>query len=216
MIDFYRKSAITYFPAEKNLRILDIGCGMGFLLLALKEAGYTDIKGIDADESQVKACNENGLNVIHAGDSFEFLRQQKGQFDVISAFDLIEHIPVNLQIEFVNLVFEALTEEGKFILTTPNANSFLASRNRYLDFTHHCLFTEVSLDFVLYNGGFNNIKICPFEYVQHTNTVKSIVHKVLLKTFRFFRRLELISEIGTKVGKKVPLSFNLIGIATKK
>ena len=49
--------------------------------------------------------------------------------------------------------------DGKVILTVPNANSPLAARWRYIDFTHHCSFTEHSLNFVLGSAGFGDIRI---------------------------------------------------------
>jgi len=47
-------------------------------------------------------------------------------------------------------------------------------------------------------------------------TLKSFLHRTLLRYFRFRRRLEMIAELGTTWGKKIPLSFNIIGKAIKK
>ncbi|RYG01361.1 MAG: class I SAM-dependent methyltransferase [Chitinophagaceae bacterium] len=215
MIAFYRNNAVGFFPPDKDAKILDVGCGMGFLLLALKEAGYKNVSGIDSDASQVRACKENGLDVSLIADTFEFLKENAGRYQVISGFDLIEHIPTEFQIDFVENVHTALAEGGHLLLTTPNANSFLASRNRYIDYTHHVLFTETSLDFVLYNGGFKQIEIKPFEYVVFNASPKSWIHRLMFSFFRFFRRLEMMAETGTTVGRKIPLSFNLLAIAKK-
>jgi 2-polyprenyl-3-methyl-5-hydroxy-6-metoxy-1,4-benzoquinol methylase len=215
MIRFYQEGAIPYLPKDRNLKILDIGCGMGFLMMALEKAGYMNCIGIDVDKSQVESCQQKNLNVIQVKDTFAFLNERPEEFDVITAFDVIEHIPVELQIEFVRKAFAAIRKSGQFIVTTPNANSILASRNRYIDYTHHCLFTEVSLDFVLYNGGFNSITVHPFEYVVFNSTIKSLLHKLMFKFFRTLRRLQMMAEIGLTWGKKVPLSFNLLAVAQK-
>jgi cyclopropane fatty-acyl-phospholipid synthase-like methyltransferase len=212
---FYEKRMLPYFPPDRNVKILDIGCGMGFLLNALKGAGYINISGIDVDEHQVMSCRKKGLDVTRTSDTAGFLEEHAGEFDVITAFDVLEHIPPDHQIAFVRSVSTALKTKGVFMATVPNATSALASRNRYIDYTHHVLFTEVSLDFVLYNGGFRNIGIRPMEYVIYSFSLKSIIHRLMLGFFRGWRRMEMIAELGTTWGKRVPLTFNLLAIAMK-
>jgi 2-polyprenyl-3-methyl-5-hydroxy-6-metoxy-1,4-benzoquinol methylase len=215
MIRLYEQTVLSSFPGDKSARILDVGCGMGFLLLALKKAGYQNLTGVDSDKRQVDACVANGLQVQHVTDTIAYLNGQPGSYQVITAFDVLEHVPANVQINFLKSISKALSPDGTFIVTVPNANSTLASRNRYIDYTHHVLFTEVSLDFVLYNAGFHSIQIRPLDYVTYSFTLKSLIHRLLLGYFRFHRRLEMIAELGTTWGKKVPLTFNLMGIAKK-
>jgi 2-polyprenyl-3-methyl-5-hydroxy-6-metoxy-1,4-benzoquinol methylase len=194
---------------------MDIGCGMGFLLLALKENGYENVSGIDIDASQVEACHQNNLNVMLVDDTMEYLANQTEKYDLITAFDVLEHIPSQAQIKFLKAIYHVLAPSGEIILTVPNANSILASRNRYIDFTHQVVFTEISLDFVLYNAGFKDILIKPLDFISFSFSVKYFIHRLLFDFFRFIRRLQMIAELGTTWGKKVPLSFNLIGKARK-
>ena len=212
----YSAIIAKHFPPDKNIQVLDVGCGMGFLMLALKTAGYQFIKGIDSDEQQVMSCRQKKLDVSLVNNGADFLNENRGKYDLITAFDVLEHIPASNQIDFVKSIYESLKPGGIFIATVPNANSVLASRNRYIDHTHHVLFTEVSLDFVLYNGGFRYIEINPLDYIIRSASLRSFLHRILLSYFRFRRRLEMIAELGTTWGKKIPLSFNLIGKAIKK
>lgn len=216
MVALYSKIIASHFPPHKNSNILDVGCGMGFLMVSLKESGYQFISGIDTDDQQVRSCRQKNLDVTLIPDTTGFLKENTGKYDVITAFDVLEHVPVSGQIDFVKAIYGSLKPGGVFIATVPNANSFLASRNRYIDHTHHVLFTEVSLDFVLYNGGFRDIEIKPLDYIVPSASLRSFLHRVLLRYFRFRRRLEMIAELGTTWGKKIPLSFNIIGKAIKK
>jgi len=215
MTSFYRSHILHHFPKQKDIALLDIGCGMGFLLLALKSEGYSNIKGIDVDKGQVESCQKKGLVVELVEDTIAYLNQNQGKFDVISAFDVLEHIPSEVQISFARAVKEALKPEGVFIATVPNANSYLASRNRYIDYTHYVLFTEISLDFVLYNAGYKKIDIQGMDFVHFSLSPFRFLHWLLFKTARFSRRINFIAELGIQQGRSVPLSFNLIVKASR-
>lgn len=215
MVSFYEQHVVPLVPDSKTIKILDIGCGMGFFLMALKKNGFTEAVGVDSDRAQVLSCEQKNLRVIYSADSIQYLQEHTGTFDLITAFDVIEHVPVETQVRFIRAIFNSLKPGGRLLLSTPNATSFLGTHNRYLDFTHRSLFTTVSLDFILYNGGFKKIEIRPFEYVMFNGGIKSLVHKFLFKTFRMIRRLQYMAELGTVWGRKVPLSFNLIALAEK-
>lgn len=215
MTSFYQKRIIPRFNLDKNATLLDIGCGMGFLLLALKKENYKNIQGIDIDEGQVASCREKGLNVELVKDSIAYLNQNEGKFNFITAFDVLEHIPPEAQIEFIKAIHKALAPGGSFMCSVPNASSVLGNRNRYIDYTHWVTFTEISLDFVLYNGGFKQIEIQEMDFVFFSLSPMKLLHWLLFKWVRLLRKMTFIAELGVQQGKSVPLSFNLIGRATK-
>lgn len=215
-------------PEDHQARILEIGCGMGFALLALKDLGYQNAEGIDIDADQVKSCLSKNLNVRAVKDSKDFLSDKKGFYDAVLAFDLIEHIPQDEQLELVRAIFEALRPGGRLLCTVPNANSALAGRWRYIDWTHRTSFTEISLDFLLHNAGFSKVRILEsgslprFSYqkflskeVLKKSFWGEILHRCLHRAMRRFRRLEMIAELGFKEGLEIPLSLNLFCIARK-
>ncbi|WP_375445423.1 methyltransferase domain-containing protein [uncultured Fibrella sp.] len=51
------------FGSRKGLTILDAGCGTGGLLHRLRQAGYTDSRGVDGSVEGVAFCQERGLTV---------------------------------------------------------------------------------------------------------------------------------------------------------
>lgn len=217
-IRYYQRLFSPHVPADHSVRVLDIGCGMGFAMLALQEMGFPATSGIDSDEGQVNYCRQQGLDVSFSSDSAGYLREHAGQFGLMIACDLLEHIPVAEQMAFVAAMSNALRSGGVLICTMPNANSVLAGRTRYLDWTHQTSFTEHSLDFLLYNGGFRDIRVLPLEYFDRPrwwwwpNRVNR--HYWAWRFFRFWRRMELMAELG-RPGRTVPISMNLLGLARK-
>ena len=144
---------------DRTTAVLDVGCGFGFALRALRKLGFMNIRGLETSAQQAKVATDAGFTVSVVDDSIKCLRDLKKSFGIILLLDVLEHIPRAMQIEMARCVREALMPNGKVILTVPNANSPLAARWRYIDFTHHCSFTEHSLSFVLGSAGFSEIRI---------------------------------------------------------
>ena len=86
-------------------------------------------------------------------------RTHRSQFGIVILFDVLEHVAVASQIALLRQIKECLCSRGRVLIQVPNANSILAARWRYNDFTHHSSFTEHSLHFALRNAGFDDIKI---------------------------------------------------------
>ena len=55
----WKKQFERLLPANKNLKVLDIGTGPGFFTIILEELGYTNIMGIDVSEKMLEVAKEN-------------------------------------------------------------------------------------------------------------------------------------------------------------
>lgn len=220
MIAYNRNLLEALLPADKTVKVLDVGCGMGFALLSLREMGFTNVSGVESDAGQVNSCRAKNLEVTLTDDTTAFLLERASAYDVIISLDVIEHIPVAAQMGFIRGIGSALRPGGRFICTVPNANSALAARWRYNDWTHAASFTEHSLDFLLYHGDMTDIKISGYEFNKRPKNVWLPIggarHWWAFRFFRLFRRLEMMAELGPTQGRTVPLSLNLIATATKK
>ena len=51
------------FKLDKNLKIVDVGCGFGETLKVLRERGYKNISGVEPDLVCRNACLKDGLKV---------------------------------------------------------------------------------------------------------------------------------------------------------
>jgi len=74
---------------DRRPRILDVGCGTGANLLLLSK--YGDAEGVDISEDALMFCRERGLEQVKLG-AGEELPYENGTFDLVTAFDVVEHM----------------------------------------------------------------------------------------------------------------------------
>lgn len=156
---WYNEKYLPLFKGyDRNAKLLDLGCGQGFMLKYLKSAGFTNLTGIDISEEQVTRAKENGFNAIQA-DAFSFLQENENQFDIIVAIDIIEHFKKEELFELLKLIHKSLTPGGLFIMQTPNGEGLMPGYVVYGDLTHFTILSPLSLKHILTVSGFENIRV---------------------------------------------------------
>lgn len=148
-------------PENRDASVLDVGCGMGFAMLAAGRLGFRRVYGVEQDPGQFEAARAHGLDVELTDDTTAWLTGRRGAYDVILLLDVLEHIPRSEVLAFLQALRSALAPGGHVVLSTPNANSPVACRYRYLDFTHVTSHTESSLIFLARNAGFRTVDVVP-------------------------------------------------------
>jgi SAM-dependent methyltransferase len=204
-------------PTSKDEPILDVGCGMGFFLSAARSLGYKHVEGIDIDSDQINLARRRGLSVELVDDSAKRLLETQEKYAFIGCFDVLEHLSAHDQLRLVKAIYNALKPGGRFVVKVPNANSAFASRMRYIDFTHKCAFTEHSLDFLLHECGFRDIRTEEEDIRPRWPWLirPRLMLWYLGQMLRTLRRFQAIAEFGPKQGLAIPLSLNLVGVSTK-
>ena len=202
----------------RSTKVLDYGCGDGALVHYLSRR-FDDAFGVDASKEQIATGVKNGINIAHLPlENFEsWCESHAGSYDIVFTFDVLEHVPVADQIEFVRHLAKLLKPGGHLLVKVPNANSLLAARWRYIDWTHRSSFTEASLDFVLLNSGFTDIKYFPDESQIKPNhwwvPRISLTRFYMKSIFNWLWWLYLRCELG-KEAKTIPTGINLLARAT--
>jgi len=200
-------------------KILDYGCGYGILINFMYRR-FKNTIGIDSSEEQIAVGQRRGLPVYHIPvEQFPSWSEEKlNSYDVILLFDVLEHIPVNDQILFMRRISGMLKKGGHIFIKVPNANSLLGMRWRYNDWTHHCSFTECSLEFVCLNSGFTDINFLKDESSLsprwHLIPRWGLRHYYLRQIFRSVWRCYLRSELGSQCDK-ISVGYNLFAHARK-
>jgi SAM-dependent methyltransferase len=109
-------------------RILDVGCGTGGMLPHLAQFG--DALGLDSADEAEAACKQRCVPFVHGwGSRLPFI---DGAFDVVTALDVIEHVPDDAAI--LRELLRVLRPGGLLLLTVP-AYQFLWSQHDV--FNHH-------------------------------------------------------------------------------
>jgi len=203
---WYKKS----LPANKNAKILDIGCGMGHFLYFLEKEGYMNYWGIDRSPSQVRFVRENVTPRVIVADAFDYLTTN-GAFDVIAANDVLEHISKHDTLDFLTLTYNSLDSSGTLFLKTPNMANPFSLKSRYQDFTHEVGYTQESLRHVLSAAGFQEIEIMGASYV--VLSVKSRIGKLIERILH-----KIIAQMFELQGYSRPsiLAPNLVAICVKR
>lgn len=139
--------------ATSQKPLLDIGSGRGEWLELLKDQGLV-ARGVDLNESLAAQCRERGLEV-ELRDAVSYLRSlPEASLGAITGFHIIEHLPMEVQLELYGECVRVLKSGGIAIFETPNPQNLLVGAcNFYADPTHkRPLYPETQKFFLEYRG----------------------------------------------------------------
>ena len=114
--EFIAERLIKVAP-ERDVSILDVGCGTGALLVRLRALGFKRLCGIDIDPPEALP----GINFFQCDlDNFN-TPLEAGTIDFALAVEVVEHVE-NIG-GLLQELSRLLAPNGQFLLTTPNLHS---------------------------------------------------------------------------------------------
>lgn len=179
------ESSVSYFQTfdfKHSSSVLDVGTRFGSFLMRLYQLGYRNLRGIDTDVDSIdkgrKAYPALAPNLQHYGDAH--LPFEGSQFDVVTAFDVIEHVP---DVErFLRDIRRVLNPRGTFVFQTPNLlinvpKEVIYTKSLTAWRTYHCsLQTLFSLRQSLRQAGFSRIVVEKHQVCTEFNIAQSRQH----------------------------------------
>ena len=111
-------------------RVLDAGCGTGYGTRLLKDAGASEITGIDVSPTAVAAARERCAEATLLEGDLTGTGLAPGSFDLITCFEVIEHLEA--QAEVVNELHRLLAPEGVLLISSPNRDVYLTGNPHHL------------------------------------------------------------------------------------
>jgi SAM-dependent methyltransferase len=144
---------------EEHQPVLDFGCGRGELVEVLNARGIR-AEGVDPDAGMVAEAHGNG-RAVHLGDGLAFLRDRPANdLGAVISVHVVEHLPLEVLVELLELAAARLRPGGIFIAETPNPMSLIVLGNSYiLDPTHVWPLHPSLLTFLAERAGFRDVSL---------------------------------------------------------
>jgi 2-polyprenyl-3-methyl-5-hydroxy-6-metoxy-1,4-benzoquinol methylase len=197
---------------DRKAAVLDMGCGSGSLIAALKDSGFTQCEGIDVSEEQVALAHEMGVTEVKQGDLSLLLASSQAKWDLITGIDIIEHFTKDELVVLLQQLRKALKPGGRLVFRTPNLDAPMASVFANGDFTHENYLNAGSAAQVLMACGFGNVLVRPSR-MQVKGVVREILRSILWRLLVFGNRLTLFAT--ARSSRNVLFTPNMIILATK-
>jgi len=145
---FQHISQLAGFGA--GLRILEFGFGQGAFLDWAAAQGHS-VAGVEILPDMVAAAAARG-HEVHMG-SLDTCGFQPGEFDLICAFDVLEHLDLAQIVAFMQATSGLAKPAGKLFLRFPNGESPFSLAYQYGDVTHKTVLSAAIIEQVAQGSG---------------------------------------------------------------
>jgi len=184
-----------FFPKDKYIPIIDLGCGSGAFIYHCLKANYQNIKGVDISAQQVEYAHRAGLMMIEQGNIMQYLKKLKnGSVSIFVLNDILEHLDRQEIFDCLDLVYSKLKKGGKVLIHVPNGEGLFGNRIRYGDLTHEMAFTPSSMRQLGKTIGFSQINT--FEDKLIIKSISGLMRRIIWGIGTFFFRILHLAETG--------------------
>lgn len=189
---FWKYYFFEYLPDEKNVKILDAGCGNGGFVYWLIEQGYPNSYGIDISDEMIEIGKSLNIKNLIKADLFDHLNETKNYYELIFCRDVLEHLNKKEIVDIFNLFYDSLKTNGKLIIQVPNGYSPNYGKIFFSDFTHETIFSESVLHQLALSTGFESVKVKEVNPVPHgfISTIRLILWKILKIKYQLYQLIE--------------------------
>ncbi|HLA12173.1 MAG TPA: methyltransferase domain-containing protein [Pyrinomonadaceae bacterium] len=150
------KVYLPFLSAVGSNSLIDVGSGRGEWLELVTEVGLA-ATGVETNTVLVQQSLQRGLRVVE-DDLIDYLAAQPDNtVGGVTGFHVVEHLPIELVVQFLTEVMRVLVPGGVVILETPNPrNVLVGSCNFYFDPTHRNPIPAEILQFLMESRGFSD------------------------------------------------------------
>ena len=139
--------------------VLDVGCGRGEFLAALRTAGIS-ARGVDANGEMAVVTRERGLDATHA-DALAFISAlPDASLGGLIAVQVVEHLEPAYLMRLLDAISAKLRRGAPVVIETINPACWLAFFSSYIrDFTHVRPVHPETLQYLVQANGFERVAI---------------------------------------------------------
>jgi 2-polyprenyl-3-methyl-5-hydroxy-6-metoxy-1,4-benzoquinol methylase len=206
---------LRYFEAEfrdiplRDRRVLEIGFGNGaFMAFAKRENAA--IAGVEINVEMREAAAKHGFETFAS--SLVELATHDARYDLIVAFDVLEHWDTNELVENFRAIGVLLNDDGLFISRFPNGQSPFGRVFQHGDFSHKSTLSTYKIEYLAGITGLAIVRIGnPCRVPSRPGPLASIRHWWLARRRRWIER-----SIARIYGiRRLPLDPNLVAVLKK-
>jgi SAM-dependent methyltransferase len=144
-------------PGPGRLKIVEIGFGNGEFLGWARLRGNHAV-GVEVIEELNQRAKDAGFDTAPSIDAL--LMANASAYDLVAAFDVLEHIEPRALVELLNKVHTLLRPGGILLASFPNGDSPFGLRYQYGDLTHRTVLSEGSVAQLLQQTPFKSFRLC--------------------------------------------------------
>ncbi len=113
-----RINAAAGYLNEKNVKILDVGAGFGFLEELLQKRNNISLYANDFSKESIRILKKKYIGNFRLESVYD-LKYPRNFFDVVFILEVLEHIPVKNVLEVLKNINKLLKKNGLLIVSIP-------------------------------------------------------------------------------------------------
>lgn len=152
---YFRREIREAERAAPISRVLEIGFGNGQFLGYCRRRGWA-VMGTELISELVEAARQAGYDAWHAGD-LDTLPDDS--FDLVVAFDVLEHIPPSEAISFLRTLRRKVRPGGTAVIRVPNVDTWIGNPFQHGDATHVNAIGALKMDYYAGVAGFRVLRM---------------------------------------------------------
>lgn len=208
---------------RRGLRLLDIGCGAGVMTAHLRR--YGEVTGIDFSHAAIAAARRLVPGATFLAGTLDALPPGR-EYDVVTLFDVLEHIPADDRPAFIRDVRARLADEGTVFASTPFP-AYTRHRRAVGDETLQIVDEQVELPQVTAEAADAGLQLVGFqafdvfagspEYqILVFTTERAPGGPASLRSVRFDRRRRLVGSRAGRRARKVAHGVRLLASGRRR
>lgn len=206
----YFRRELRQLPPLAGMRVLEVGFGNGNFLAFARDSG-AEVYGTEMIPELVALAAQAGFKVL--GDQELFVdKKLAGSFDLVMAFDVIEHLDKEELKAFFAGVHGLLKPAGAFLARFPNGHSPFGRFYQYGDLTHKSVIGARTIEHLAMLSGFSVVEV--------RNPRIQFLDNPLLRAVQVVQRgLRNLVEMVfgyTYFNRRLPLDQNLVAHLVRK
>ena len=195
--------------ALRGKRVLEVGFGNGSFLAWAKGEG-AEVAGIEINADMRDAARAHGFEALDV--SLTELARRGAQYDLVVAFDVLEHWDTDELVANFRAIREVLVDGGLFVSRFPNGQSPFGRVYQHGDFSHRSVLSTYKIEYLAGLAKFEIVRIDNVRRVpSRPGPLASVRHWWLARRRRWIER-----SIARLYGiRKLPLDPNLVAVLKK-